>query len=220
MTGKESPCLKHNSIQASIMNLKRIKILDTDTVVPIPKNYKDCITLLKSDYFRIGGGKNITFLQLWVATFRNHCFRYNFWLRLSAHKGVLYPFCKWMLHRCSIKYGLDIPSSTIIGYGLYIGHGYGIIVNPTAIIGNNVNLSQFTTIGSNEGKAAVIGDNVYIGPGVCIVEDVKIGSNVCIGAGAVVTKDIPSGSTAAGVPAKVIGVNKHEDYILNKWICQ
>lgn len=83
-----------------------------------------------------------------------------------------------------------------------------------------MNLSQFTTIGSNEGKAAVIGDNVYIGPGVCIVEDVKIGSNVCIGAGAVVTKDIPSGSTAAGVPAKVIGVNKHEDYILNKWICQ
>lgn len=202
------------------MKLKTIKLTDCDVTIPVPQNYTDCIELLKSDFSRIGGGKNVTFLQLWIATFRNHCFRYNFWLRMSAHKGLFYPFCKWILHRCSIKYGLDIPSSTIIGYGLYIGHGYGIIVNPTAIIGNNVNLSQFTTIGSNEGKAAVIGDNVYIGPGVCIVEDVKIGSNVCIGAGAVVTKDIPSGSTAAGVPAKVIGVNKHEDYILNKWICQ
>ena len=202
------------------MNSKRIKILDTDIVVPVPHNYKDCITLLKSDYFRIGGGKNITFLQLWVATIRNHCFRYNFWLRLSAHKGLFYPFCKWMLHRCSLKYGLDIPSSTIIGYGLYIGHGYGIVVNPTAIIGNNVNLSQFTTIGSNEGKAAIIGDKVYVGPGVCIVEDVQIGSNVCIGAGAVVTKDIPCNSTVAGVPAKIIGINKHKEYILNEWICQ
>ena len=203
------------------MKFKRILLMaDEVIVIPLPENYKDCITLLKSDYFRIRGEEKCNILQLWVATFRNHCFRYNFWLRLSAHKGALYPFCKWMLHRCSIKYGLEISSSTVIGYGLYIGHGYGTIVNPTAIIGNNVNLSQFSTIGSNEGQAAIIGNNVYIGPNVCIVENVRIGSNICIGAGAVVTKDIPSGRTAVGVPAKVIGVNKHEDYIRNKWICQ
>lgn len=199
------------------MNSRKIQNEEGNIVVPLPTNYKDCLTLLKSDYFRIWGGKNVTFLRLWIATWRNHCFRYNFWLRLSAHKGIFYPFCKWMLRRCSQKYGLDIPSSTTNGYGLYIGHGYGIIVNPTAIIGNNVNLSQFTTIGSNEGKAAVIGDNVYIGPSVCIVEDVRIGSNVCIGAGAVVTKDIPSGMTVAGVPAKVIGNNRHDGYIVNRW---
>lgn len=199
------------------MKHKTIKLIEQNVIIPIPENYKDCIMLLKSDYFRIGGGKNVTFLKLWIETFRNHCFRYNFWLRLSAHKGVFYPLCKWMLHRCSLKYGLDIPSSTTIGYGLYIGHGYGIIVNPTAIIGNNVNLSQFTTIGSNEGKAAVIGDNVYIGPSVCIVENVQIGSDVCIGAGAVVTKDIPRGMTVAGVPAKIIGENKHKEYILNRF---
>ena len=69
--------------------------------------------------------------------------------------------------------------------------GGPIIVNSSAKIGNNCNLSQFTTIGSNHGKAAQIGDNVYIGPGVCIVEDVVIGNNVTIGAGSVVTKDIP-----------------------------
>lgn len=185
-------------------------------VMPIPNSYKDCVELIRSDYFRIKG-RRASLSQMWLATWRNHCFRYNFWLRLSAHKGVFYPFCKWMLHRCSLKYGLDIPSSTTIGYGLYIGHGYGIIVNPTAIIGNNVNLSQFSTIGSNEGKAAVIGDNVYIGPSVCIVENVQIGSNVCIGAGAVVTKNVPSDMTVAGVPAKVIGKNRHDGYIVNKW---
>lgn len=56
------------------------------------------------------------------------------------------------------------------------------MVNPTAVIGNNCNLSQFTTIGSNYDKAATIGDNVYIGPNVCILEDVHIGSQVTIGA--------------------------------------
>lgn len=99
-----------------------------------------------------------------------------------------------------------------IGYGLYIGHYCGTIVSPHAIIGNNVNLSQFTTIGAVRGEAAVIGDNTYIGPSVCIVGRVNIGKNCTIGAGAVVTHDIPAGSTAAGVPAKVISAKK-QDYM-------
>ena len=69
--------------------------------------------------------------------------------------------------------------NTKVGY--YIGHGGPIVVNPIAEIGNNCNLYQFTTIGSNHNHAAKIGDNTYIGPNVCIVEDVKIGNNVTIG---------------------------------------
>ena len=113
--------------------------------------------------------------------------------------------------------GNRIPSSVKIGYGLYIGHGGPVVINPTAIIGNNVNLSQFTTIGSNEGKAATIGDNVYIGPNVCVVEDVVIGNNVTIGAGSVVTKSIPDNATAVGNYAKVINYNNPARYIGNKW---
>ena len=45
---------------------------------------------------------------------------------------------------------------------------------------------------------------VYIGPSVCLIEDVTIGHDSQIGAGSVVTKDIPPFSVAVGNPAKVI----------------
>lgn len=112
---------------------------------------------------------------------------------------------------------IQIPLETKIGYGFYIGHGGPVIINGTAIIGNNCNISQFTTIGANEGKAAVIRDNVYIGPNVCIVEDVLIKDNVTIGAGSVVCKDLPENATVAGNYAKVLNFNNPGRYIENRW---
>jgi len=93
-----------------------------------------------------------------------------------------------------------------------------LICNETAVIGNNCNLSQWTTIGSNEGPAAVIGDNVYIGPSCCIVENVIIGNNVTIGAGSIVTKDIPNDATAAGNYARVLNYDRPGRFIANRWI--
>lgn len=78
-------------------------------------------------------------------------------------------------------------------------------------------MCQFSSIGSLNLNAANIGDNVYIGPSVCIVENVNIGHNVTIGAGAVVVKDIPSDATAAGDPAKVISWKEPGRFILYRW---
>lgn len=161
-----------------------------------------------------GGARIIAYLLFK----RNHCFNYSFWLRLSAHKTFLYPLARFMYSRLSRKYGIQIPPTVKIGYGLYIGHGIGIIINDSTVIGNNCNISQFLTIGSNRGTPAIIGDNVYIGPSVCIVENVRIGNNTTIGAGSVVVKDIPEGATVAGVPAKVISHKDHSAYIHNKYI--
>lgn len=185
--------------------------------IPVPQSYRDCVSLIQSDYFRVYAHK-ASFIRIFLAGFRNHCVKYLLWMRLASYrKGILYPICKMMNDHYSKKYGLYIPPGTKIGWGFYIGHGIAIVVNHTAVIGNNVDLSQCSTIGSNEGHAAWIGNNVYIGPNVSVVEDVHIGSNSIIGAGSVVTRSIVGNCTAVGVPCKAIGDNNHPEYVNNRW---
>ncbi|WP_286833122.1 MULTISPECIES: serine O-acetyltransferase [Acinetobacter] len=148
----------------------------------------------------------------------NRGFNFSFWLRLASSNSFIAKLAYPIFYYKKKKYGIDIHCSTQIGYGLYIGHGGHVVVNPTTIIGNNMNLSQFTTIGANGGKqAAYIGDNVYIGPNVCIIDNVKIGNNATIGAGSVVTKDIPENATAVGNYAKVIHYNNAGNFVNRRW---
>ena len=144
-------------------------------------------------------------------------FTYSFWMRLCYSGGVILGLSRLMLLRYSHKYHIAIPYKTKIGYGLYLGHGFGIIINPNAVIGNNVNLSQFVNIGSNSNKGAIIGDNVYIAPYVCIVEDVKVGDAACIGAGSIVVKDVPHNVTYAGNPARQISDKNACRFINNQY---
>lgn len=171
---------------------------------------------IKSDLFRYYGKSDfVTFLK---AILKNRTFRFQFVFRMCQGKGVLKMLggALWLLNQS--RKSIVLPRCTKVGYGLYIGHNGPIVVNPTTVIGNNVNLSQFTTIGSNHGKAATIGDNVYIGPNVCIIEDVHIGNNVTIGAGSVVTKSIPDNASAVGNYARVINYDNPGRYVNNRWV--
>ncbi len=176
--------------------------------------------LIKSDLTRYSqlSSAQPSFKTFVVNYFYNRSFKYNFWFRLTQSPSrPLSLIAKIRLKFLIWKTGIDIPPRTKIGYGFYIGHGQSIVVNPLTTIGNNCNISQFVSIGSNHGTGAVIGDDVYIGPNVCIVENVKIGNRVTIGAGAVVTKDIPDDATVAGVPAKVLNFKMPGRYIGNKY---
>ncbi|WP_327242001.1 DapH/DapD/GlmU-related protein [Streptomyces sp. NBC_01320] len=51
-------------------------------------------------------------------------------------------------------------------------------------------------------KGIVLGDDVWIGSHVVVVDGVTIGDHCVVGAGAVVTKDLPAWSVAAGSPAR------------------
>lgn len=194
-------------------------INETGSVIPRPQNYKDSIELIRSDYYRYKG-ETANFLKMWIYSLVTSHFGFCFWFRLSMVKSPLRFFFYFMYRMYYLRYGIHITPETKVGYGLYLSHGFGIIVNPTSIIGNNCNLSQFTTIGGHTEKTAIIGDNVYIGPSVCVVNDVIIGNNATIGAGAVVTHNIPQNATAAGVPAKVISYNNEGKFVNKRWKIQ
>jgi serine O-acetyltransferase len=171
--------------------------------------------LIKADLYRHTG--NVSFWLICKNLFNNNrSFKYTFWLRLASSNSLIIRFiAKYMHCHLSIKYQIQIPVKTQIGPGLYLGHASSIMINNTAVIGKNCNLSQFTTIGANHGKAAVIDDNVYIGPNVCLVEAVNIGDYAIIGAGAVVVKNVPSNMTAVGNPARLILNKESGRYIIN-----
>lgn len=172
--------------------------------IPIAESYKDCMELIRSDRYRKYGKNNESTWDILRDVFRPFNRDVLFWLRLTSYAGVFYPICRIIYTMVSRKSQIQISPTTKIGYGFYIGHEICMVVNSGTIIGNNVNLSQFLNIGTNKCTPAIIGDNVYIGPMVCIVEDVVIDSNVMIGAGAVVVKSAPENAVIAGVPAKII----------------
>lgn len=57
---------------------------------------------------------------------------------------------------------------------------------------------------SNKQKTTVIEDNVMIGAGAVVLNNVHIGKGAKIGANAVVVGDVPAGATAVGIPARII----------------
>lgn len=71
----------------------------------------------------------------------------------------------------------------------------------TAVIGNNVSIGHNAIV-----HGCTIDDNVLIGMGAIVMDNVKCGSNCIIAAGAVVLENtiIEPGSIYAGVPAKKV----------------
>ena len=53
-------------------------------------------------------------------------------------------------------------------------------------------------------RDVVVGSNVWIGYGACVLRGVSVGDNSIIGTNAVVTKDVPANAVVAGIPARII----------------
>lgn len=171
---------------------------------------------IQSDLYRYTG--RVAPSALARALLLNPSFRYTLWLRMSKLSvAPLRIFARLMHRRLSHKFLMQIPSSVRLGYGLRIPHHMCIVINSSATIGDNCTIGQFTTIGSGRRRAATIGNNVFIGPGVSIIEDVRIGDGATIGAGAVVVRDVPPGATVAGNPARVISDKAPGRLVKHPW---
>ncbi len=125
------------------------------------------------------------------------------WLHLKSIP-ILPDILKRIIHlMCNsiVPYTAEIGEESRLAYG-----GIGVVIHARAVIGKRVFIGQNVTIGRQLDPETIptLGDNIFIGPGVRIMGNIKIGNNVIIGANSVVIRDVPSDCIAAGVPARVI----------------
>ena len=115
--------------------------------------------------------------------------------------------------------GIEIHPGAKIGKNFFIDHGMGVVIGETSEIGDDVTMYHAVTLGGispsfnsssqkNQKRHPTIGDQVVIGSGAQILGPIKIGRCSKIAANAVVLNDVPEFATMAGVPAKVIKIDK------------
>lgn len=135
---------------------------------------------------------------------------------------LLKNYYKLLLRRISQKTQIQIPYTTKIGKGLYIGHTGRIIINPSAVLGKNINIATGVTIGQeNRGKrkgCPTIGNNVWIGTNSVIVGDIKIGNDVLVAPLTFINFDVPDHSIVIGNPAKIIFKENATEGYINKTV--
>lgn len=107
-----------------------------------------------------------------------------------------------------IIYSCDLPVNLKLGKGVVLKHnGLGVVIHPKAIVGENTQIYQNVSIaGRNERGTPVIGKNVFIGAGACILGGITVGDNVSIGANSVILSDIPDNAVVVGIPGKVVKI--------------
>lgn len=108
-----------------------------------------------------------------------------------------------------LVFGLEIRPKTRIGPGLSLFHGFGVVINNEARLGEDVILRHGVTIGHKKpgGGCPVIGNSVEFGAHAIAVGDINIGARSKIGPGCVVTGDIPEDSVVRPSVPTVISVN-------------
>lgn len=111
--------------------------------------------------------------------------------------------------RASSCFGVDIHPAARIGRGIMFDHATSIVIGETSVVGDNVSIMQSVTLGGTGKESGdrhpKVETGVLIGAGSKVLGNIRIGQGAQIGAGSVVLSDVPAHTTAAGVPASVVG---------------
>ncbi|MGV3345781.1 serine O-acetyltransferase [Enterobacteriaceae bacterium LUAb1] len=132
-------------------------------------------------------------------------YRIGHWLWNEGRQAL----AVFLQNQISVVFGVDIHPAAKIGCGIMLDHATGIVIGETAVVENDVSILQSVTLG---GTGKTIGDRhpkiregVMIGAGAKILGNIEIGCGAKIGAGSVVLQAIPPHTTAAGIPARIVG---------------
>lgn len=135
-----------------------------------------------------------------------------------------YSFCGYdcQIVNCSIGKFCSIADNVKIG-----GARHPIewaCTSPAFYYGRDSIKKKFSTFKRDIDKTTVIGNDVWIGANVIVIQGVKIGNGAVIGAGAVVTKNVGDYEIVAGNPAKLIKMRFEKEVVSqllksNWWEC-
>lgn len=142
----------------------------------------------------------------------------DFYSRLVyARKGLLGRLAYLLLKML----GSEIPRSVKIGTGFVLVHGgFGVVIHPNTIVGNNVKIYPGVTIGradihlpieQSKFESIEIGDEVILSPGskvLCKEGVLRVGRGTVLGANAVLLESTGEGEIWAGLPAKKMGMRE------------
>lgn len=150
------------------------------------------------------------------------------WFELILYPGFWVMIFHWPAHglyRCRLFFlarllsqlsrgltGIEIHPGVKMGRGVFIDHGYGVVLGETCVIGDNVLIYHGVTLGATGNEADKnnrhphIGDDAVIGAGAFVLGAIKIGKGAKIGAGSLVLSDVPEGSTVVGEPSRIVGL--------------
>ncbi len=107
-----------------------------------------------------------------------------------GHNSHIHPRCQISAYKSSILIGDEVQIAPNCAF-----YPYNHATEPGKLIQEQPICSKGDII---------VGDDVWLGFGVIVLDGVHIGKGAVIGAGSVVTHDIPDGGVAVGVPARVI----------------
>ncbi len=121
--------------------------------------------------------------------------------------------------RCEFGKNITIGDNVYINFGCIILDCSEVTIGSHTLLGPNIGLyaANHSTDATERinggcyGKPIHIGNNVWLGGDVKVLQGVTIEDNTIIGAGSIVTKDIPDNVIAVGNPCKVIRKITEED---------
>lgn len=156
----------------------------------------------------------------WSVFFSHPGFRFMALHRLCNRYARLHPIgmiSRWWYKRMNVKFGFQIPHTTQIGKGFFLGHFGNIVINPAVRIGDNCNIAQGVTIGHvNRGSktgAPSLGNRVWVGANAVIVGNIHISDDALIAPLTYVNMDVPAKAVVMGNPGKIVSYEGSEGYV-------